>query len=81
MKEQKAAITERERFMEENESKLFEKMMAQQEKETELEQREEDLKSRARQFKERESAAGGAAVEPAPAKPPEAAKKQDELSE
>jgi hypothetical protein len=36
-------MLEREKFLEENESKLFEKMMAQQELETELEQKREDL--------------------------------------
>ena len=40
---------EREEFLNQSETALFEKMQAQQEKETELEQREEDLKRLARQ--------------------------------
>lgn len=50
MKEQRAAIQEREDFLNQSEASLFEKMQAQQEKETELEQKEEDLKRMARQL-------------------------------
>jgi DNA repair exonuclease SbcCD ATPase subunit len=50
MKEQRAALQEREDFLNQSETSLFEKMQAQQEKETELEQKEEDLKRLARQL-------------------------------
>jgi chromosome segregation ATPase len=49
IKEQRAALQEREDFLNQSEASLFEKMQAQQEKETELEQKEEDLKRLARQ--------------------------------
>ena len=55
LKEAKQALREREQFLDESENKLFEKVQAQQEKEIELEQREEDLKARDR--RQRESAA------------------------
>jgi hypothetical protein len=44
MKEQRQALLEREEFLNQSEASLFEKMQAQQEKETELEQKAEDLK-------------------------------------
>ena len=50
MKEQRAALQEREDFLNQSEASLFEKMQAQQEKETELEQKEDDLKRMARQL-------------------------------
>jgi chromosome segregation ATPase len=44
LKEQRAVIKEREDFLEQSEAALFDKMQAQQEKETELEQKAEDVK-------------------------------------
>ena len=73
-------MREREQFLEESETRLFEKVQAQQEKETELEQREEDLRQRSREFRDKL-----AAVDPAAAaalkdehEPP---KKVDEFNE
>ena len=42
-------LKEREEFLEQSETALFEKMQSQQEKESELEQKEEDIKRLARQ--------------------------------
>jgi hypothetical protein len=44
MKEARQALAEREEFLNQSEASLFEKMQAQQEKETELEQTAEDIK-------------------------------------
>ena len=44
LKEQRAALKEREEFLEQSEASLFEKMQAHQERETELEQKAEDVK-------------------------------------
>jgi len=48
-------LHEREAFLDDSESKLFEKVQQQQEKETELEQREEDLVKRENRLLEREA--------------------------
>ena len=45
--ESREALRQREKFIEESEARLFEKVQEQQEKETELEQREEELRERA----------------------------------
>jgi len=54
-----AAVTalenEREQFMDESETRLFEKVQAQQEREIELDQREEELKVKMRKFRESEA--------------------------
>jgi hypothetical protein len=55
LREAREALREREKFVEESECRLFEKVQDQQEKETELEQLEEELNSR-----EAAIAAGGA---------------------
>ena len=47
---------EREEFLETSENTLFEKVMAQQERETELEQLSEDLDQREQKLNEREKA-------------------------
>ncbi len=44
--EGREALREREKFIEESEARLFEKVQQQQEKETELDQREEELRER-----------------------------------
>ena len=46
LKENQEALRQREKFIEDSERRLFEKVQDQQEKETELEQREEDLRLR-----------------------------------
>ena len=46
LKEAREALREREKFIEQSEARLFEKVQEQQEKETELEQREEELRVR-----------------------------------
>jgi hypothetical protein len=80
LKEAKHALREREMFLDESEAKLFTKVQAQQEKESELEQREEDL--RALQRRDREARA---LVDPKVAEElradREAAKKRDEFRE
>ena len=80
LNEAKQAQREREQFLDESETKLFEKVQGQQEKEIELEQREEDLRARERRLRERE-----AVVDPqlAAALKAEdlAAKKRDEFNE
>ena len=80
LKEAKHAMREREMFLDESEAKLFTKVQAQQEKESELEQREEDL--RALQRRDREARAK---VDPKVAEElradREAAKKRDEFRE
>ena len=48
LQEAKQAVRDREAFLNESESRLFEKVQSQQEKENELEQREEDLQTRLR---------------------------------
>jgi hypothetical protein len=52
-KEAGVVIRAREQFLDESEIKLFEKVQAQQEKETDLEQREEGLSTRSREWRER----------------------------
>ncbi len=56
IKEAKAMFIEREEFLETSENTLFEKVMAQQERETELEQLSEDLDQREQKLNEREKA-------------------------
>ena len=75
LKEQKAALVERERFVNETEAKLFDKMMQQQEQETEIEQKLEEIGLREKRRQDREAAAD------APATAAEPAKKFDEFSE
>jgi hypothetical protein len=77
LKEQKAALAERERFVNETETKLFDKMMQQQEQETEIEQKLEEIGSREKRLREREAAADPQAA----AKTAEPAKKFDEFNE
>jgi len=80
LKEAKQAQRDREQFLDASETKLFEKVQAQQEKEIELEQREEDLRARERRFREREAAADPQAA--ATLKAEDAAKKKfDEFNE
>jgi FtsZ-binding cell division protein ZapB len=52
-KEAGVVIRARKQFLDESESKLFEKVQEQQEKETDLEQREEDLCTRSREWREK----------------------------
>lgn len=52
-KEAGVILRAREQFLDESETRLFEKVQEQQEKETELEQREEDLCTRSREWRER----------------------------
>jgi len=80
LKEAKEAVRDRERFLDESEAKLFEKVQAQQEKENELEQREEDLRARHRRVRESEAALDPQAAAALKAED-EAAKKRDEFSE
>ena len=80
IKEGKQTITEREHFLEESETKLFEKVQAQQEKEIELDQKEEDLRARERRLREREAAIDPAAAEALKADD-EKAKIRDEFNE
>ncbi len=78
--ETKKAVRDREIFLDEAETKLMEKVQAQQDKENELEQREEDLCARDRRVREREAAVdpqAAAALQAAD----EAAHKRDEFSE
>ena len=56
IKEAKAMFIEREEFLETSENTLFEKVMAQQERETELEQLSDDLDQREKALNEREKA-------------------------
>lgn len=46
LREARAAFREREKFLEDSESRLLQKVQEQQERETELDQREEDLRAR-----------------------------------
>lgn len=46
LRDARVAVREREKFLEDSETRLFAKVQEQQEKETELEQREEDLRAR-----------------------------------
>ena len=80
VKEAKQAIRDREQFLDESETKLFEKVQAQQEKEIEQDQKSEDLRGWERRLKEREAAldpqsAAALKVED------EQAKKRDEFNE
>jgi chromosome segregation ATPase len=56
LKEAQNSLHEREQFMEESETRLFDKVQNQQEREIELDQREEDLKSKIRKNRESEAA-------------------------
>jgi hypothetical protein len=78
--EAKKAVRDREIFLDEAETKLMEKVQAQQDKENELEQREEDLCARDRRVREREAAVDPEAAEALQAADA-AAKKRDEFSE
>lgn len=78
--EAKQAAREREAFLDESETRLFEKVQAQQDKENELEQREEDLRVRLRRVREQE-AKFDPAVAAALAAEAEAEKKRDEFNE
>lgn len=78
--ETKQTVREREMFLDDAETKLMEKVQAQQDKENELEQREEDLRARDRRVREREAAIdpkAAAALKAADA----AAKKRNEFTE
>lgn len=55
LQEQRQAMREREAFLDESETKLFQKVQQHQEKETELEQTSEDLARRERRLREREA--------------------------
>ena len=79
LKEQKAALAERERFINETEAKLFDKMMQQQEQETEIEQKLEELNSREKSLRDRAAVADPPAAAVAQAAGP--AKKFDEFNE
>jgi DNA repair exonuclease SbcCD ATPase subunit len=79
LKEQKAALAERERFVNETEAKLFDKMMQQQEQETEIEQKLEEIGSREKRLRNREAVADPQATAAAQAAAP--AKKFDEFNE
>ena len=78
--EAKQAVREREVFLDESETRLFEKVQAQQDKENELEQREEDLRIRMRRLREQE-ARYDPKVAAALKAEDEAAKKRDEFKE
>ena len=78
LKEQKAVLAERERFVNETEAKLFDKMMQQQEQETEIEQKLEEIGSREKRLQERAAVADPQAAAPKAAEP---AKKFDEFNE
>jgi len=78
--EAKQFLRERELYLEEAETKLFEKVQAQQDTENELEQREEDLRARMRRVREREAALDPQAAAALRAED-EAAKKRDEYNE
>ena len=56
LKDAQNALREREQFMEESETRLFEKVQNQQEREIELDQREEELGVRVSKSKEDEGA-------------------------
>jgi len=77
---QKQAMREREAFLDESETKLFEKVQEQQEKETELEQREEEIRGRERRFREREALTDPKLAASLKAEK-EAAKRHDEFRE
>jgi len=77
LKEQKAALAERERFVNETEAKLFDKMMQQQEQETEIEQKLEEIGSREKRLRDREPVADPQAA----AKTADPARKLDEFKE
>ena len=79
LREQKAALAERERFVNETEAKLFEKMMQQQEQETEIEQKLEEIGLREKRLRNGAAAANPqAAIDAGGAEP---AKKFDEFNE
>jgi len=73
IKDAQAALYERERFMEASETRLFEKVQSQQEREIELDQREEELKARVRKNRENEAAADPKAADALRAEDAEAA--------
>jgi hypothetical protein len=78
--EAKHVVRDREKFLDEAETKLFEKVQAQQDKENELEQREEDLRARQRRLREKE-AQFDPQVAAALKAEDEAARKRDEFNE
>ena len=79
LKEQKSALAERERFVNETEAKLFDKMMQQQEQETEIEQKLEEIGLREKRLRNGAAAANPqAAIDAGGAEP---AKKFDEFNE
>ena len=80
MQEQRQALREREAFLDDSETKLFQKVQEHQEKETELEQRDEDLRRRERKLRERE-AVNDPQVAAALKAEKAAAKKFDEFNE
>lgn len=80
LKDSREALREREQFIDASETKLFEKVQAQQEKEIELEQREEDLRARERRLRERE-AVHDPKIAAALKAEAEAAKQRDEFNE
>jgi paraquat-inducible protein B len=73
LKEAQEALHERERFMEESETRLFEKVQSQQEREIELDQRDEELRARIRKNRESEAAEDPKAAEALRAEDAEAA--------
>ena len=79
LKEQKAALAERERFVNETEAKLFDKMMQQQEQETEIEQKLEEIGSREKRLRDRDAVVDPQAAAAAQQAGP--AKKFDEFNE
>lgn len=80
LKEAKHALREREMFLDESEAKLFAKVQAQQEKESELEQREEDLRTMLRRDRESKAASDPKLAEELRLEK-EAARKRDEFRE
>lgn len=78
--EAKQAVRDREAFLDEAETRLFEKVQEQQHKENELEQREEDLQARLRRVREQEARFDPAAAAALEAEA-EAARKRDEFKE
>ncbi|ACB76871.1 hypothetical protein [Opitutus terrae] len=69
LREARQTMRDREKFMEESETRLFQKVQEQQEKEMALEQREEDLAAREARLQEAASMLGasGPSTQPAPA--------------
>ena len=80
LQEQRQALREREAFLDDSETKLFQKVQEHQEKETELEQRDEDLRRKERKLREREAVLDPQAAATLKAEKA-AAKKHDEFTE